>query len=310
MPHSKDRRSDQPRQRGSYSRSAHRDRAHEDAHAEAAAEPAHIPDHALVLRGPADLVDTEAGFTELLVHLRSAGRFAYDSEFIGELSYYPKLCLIQVASAEKVALIDPIAGFDLRPFWELLADPSVEKIVHAGQQDIEPVVRHLGRGPANVFDTQIAAGMAAMPYPVSLSKLVMETAGVKLGKGLTFTHWDQRPLSNMQLRYAADDVRYLPLLREEIGRRLDALGHAAWAKQECDAQCDPSLYGFDPETSYQRVRGSGSLDPRNLAVLRALVAWRDASAPRRTCRRARSSRTRSCWTWPAARSNRSTASTA
>jgi ribonuclease D len=117
-----------------------------------------------------------------------------------------------------------------------------------------------------------------MPYPVALSKLVMELTGVKLGKGLTFTHWDQRPLSNIQLRYAADDVRYLPLVRSEIGKRLDALGHTAWAKEECDAQCDPALYRFDADTQYQRVRGAGSLDPRNLAVLRGLYAWRDAAA--------------------------------
>ena len=130
-----------------------------------------------------------------------------------------------------MALIDPLAGIDLRPFWELLCDPSVEKIVHAGQQDIEPVVRHLGRAPANIFDTQIAAGLAGLPYPVSLSKLVNELAGAKLGKGLTFTHWDQRPLSAMQLRYAADDVRYLP--RVHVRARptsRKSSGHAEWAR--------------------------------------------------------------------------------
>jgi len=215
---------------------------------------------------------------DLLGHLREAGSFAYDSEFIGELTYHPKLCLVQVASARRVALIDPLAGIDLHPFWELLCEPSVEKILHAGQQDIEPVVRHLGRGPVNLFDTQIAAGLAGLPYPVSLSKLVNELAGAKLGKGLTFTHWDQRPLSGMQLRYAADDVRYLPRVRAELGQRLEKLGHAEWAGQECAAQCDPSLYGFNPDAQYLRVRGAGSLQPRNLAVLRELTIWRDSGA--------------------------------
>jgi ribonuclease D len=136
----------------------------------------------------------------------------------------------------------------------------------------------LNRAPANFFDTQIAAGFCGLPYPVSLSKLVGELTGAKLGKGLTFTHWDQRPLSAMQLRYAADDVRYLPAVRAELGRRLEANGHAAWASQECEALCDASRYRFDPDTQYLRVKGASSLQARNLAVLRALTAWRDAAA--------------------------------
>jgi ribonuclease D len=235
-------------------------------------------DHPSVPQGSAALVTTDQALRELIDHLHSAGRFGYDSEFIGELTYVPKLCLIQVASPERIALIDPLADLDLDPFWELIADPSIEKIVHAGQQDLEPIVRHLGRAPANIFDTQIAAGFIGLPYPLSLSKLVIETAGVKIGKGLTFTHWDQRPLSAMQLRYAADDVRYLLLARERIGQRLDALGHAQWAAEECAAQCDPKLFTFNPAQQYLRVRGAGSLPPRNLAVLRALTIWRDTAA--------------------------------
>ena len=264
-----------------YSRSDHRARSHASAHAQDAAappDPGPAGEDPLVPRGPADLVTTDDALAGLIADLRASGSFAYDSEFIGELTYYPKLCVIQVASARRVSLIDPLADLDLRPFWELLTDPAVEKIVHAGEQDIEPVVRHLGRAPGNVFDTQIAAGMAELPYPVSLSKLVLDLTGARLGKGLTFSHWDQRPLSSMQLRYAADDVRFLPLVRHKLGERLNALGHAEWAKEECAAQCDPALYRFDPETGFLRVRGAGSLDPRNLAVLRALYAWRDAAA--------------------------------
>src|SRR5690349_1750004 len=127
-----------------YSRSAHRARAHDAAHAEdaAAPPPARIPDHPLIPRSGAALVVTPDELEELIAHLRNAGRFAYDSEFIGELTYHPKLCLIQVASATRVALIDPLADLDLTGFWGLIAEPSVEKIVHAGDQDIEPVMRH------------------------------------------------------------------------------------------------------------------------------------------------------------------------
>lgn len=260
-------------------RSAHRAKSHESAHAGDAMAPLEKQiDHPLVPRGMAELVTTAERLAELIDHLRKTGQFAYDSEFIGELTYIPKLCLIQVASAERIALIDPLSKLDLRPFWELVADASVEKIVHAGQQDLEPVVRELGRGPANVFDTQISAGFIGLPYPLSLSKLINETVGVKLGKGLTFSHWDQRPLSSMQVRYAADDVRYLVMARAKIGQRLEALGHAGWAAEECATQCDPKLYRFDPEQQYLRVRGAGGLSPRNLAVLRELTIWRDAAA--------------------------------
>jgi ribonuclease D len=224
------------------------------------------------------MVASDAQLAELIAHLRDVGSFAYDSEFIGELTYIPKLCLIQVATSKRIALIDPLAGVELRPFWELLADGSVEKVVHAGEQDVEPVVRHLGAPAANIFDTQIAAGFVGMAYPVALLKLVHEVVGIKIGKGLTFTHWDQRPLSAMQLRYAADDVRYLPALREKIGQKLAALGHEQWARQEFDALCDVKLYQFDPDTSYLRVRSANTLNGQQLAVLRELTIWRDAIA--------------------------------
>ena len=156
-------------------------------------------DHPLVPRGEPELVASDDALSRLIEKLRRSGSFAYDSEFIGELTYFPKLCLIQVASRDHIALIDPLANLSLSPFWELLCDQAVEKIVHAGAQDIEPVIRHTGRSPEHIFDTQVCAGFAAMPYPVSLSKLVMELTGARLGKGLTFSHWDKRPLSAMQL---------------------------------------------------------------------------------------------------------------
>jgi ribonuclease D len=233
-----------------------------------------------VFRGGPVLIESQPALDALLGRLRSAGSFAYDSEFIGEASYTPKLCLVQIATTTEIALVDPLARLDLTGFWKLLCDPAVEKVVHAGQQDVEPVVRLIGGTPANVFDTQIAAGFCGLTYPVALAKLVGELIGAKLGKSMTFTQWDARPLSQTQLRYAADDVRYLPALRARLVERMTALGHVERARAEFEALCEPNQYRFDPDRYIHRVRGSGSLSANQLKILRELVVWRDQAARR------------------------------
>ncbi|MGA2498044.1 MAG: ribonuclease D, partial [Tepidisphaeraceae bacterium] len=151
--------------------------SHASAHADEQA-PIEIPNHPLIPRGEPELITAAGPLQDLLSHVRAQGVFAYDSEFIGELSYHPRLCLVQVATKSRIGLIDALAGLDLKPFWELVADPSVLKLVHAGEQDIEPVHRLIGRPAANIFDTQIAAGFIGLSYPAGLSKLVRELAGV------------------------------------------------------------------------------------------------------------------------------------
>jgi ribonuclease D len=269
-----------PHRRRQFGRGAHRARSHDSAHApDAPAAHGEVVGHPLVPTGEPELVTTQVDLLRLLGELRQAGVFAYDSEFIGELTYVPKLCLVQVCWAGGVALIDPLAeGVDVTPFWELLCDGSVRKIVHAGQQDVEPTARLLNFPASNIFDTQIAAGLAGLPYPVSLAKLVGELTGARLGKSLTFSHWDQRPLSTSQLRYAADDVRYLLAVYDDLKRRLDGLGHMRWALAEADAMCAVSEFGFDADSAYLRVRGATSLPPRGLAILKALTIWRDGRA--------------------------------
>ncbi|OGA22519.1 MAG: hypothetical protein A3I01_17730 [Betaproteobacteria bacterium RIFCSPLOWO2_02_FULL_65_24] len=257
----------------------YRSRSHHTAHLDDGRQD-DVPELELVHRGEPTLAATGGQLARLIETLRADGSFAYDSEFIGELTYYPRLCLVQVASRGALALIDPLAGLDMTPFWELLADPAVTKIVHAGESDIEPVVRHLGRPAANVFDTQICAGFIGLPYPVSLKKLVIELTGVQLGRDLGFSNWQQRPLSPVQVRYAADDVRYLPAVHREMLVRLEALSHARWAEEECAAACEISRFGFNPQTYYLRVRGGNALSLRAQATLRELTAWRDGAARR------------------------------
>lgn len=266
-------------------RSRHRAASHDAAHDADADEPVPVdlPAHPHIARNPAELIVDDDALAELLRHLRECGQFAYDTEFIGEMTYHPQLCLVQVATAQRVALIDPLAGVDLRSFWLLLADPTVEKLVHAGAQDVEPVFRHVGRPAANVFDTQVAAGFCGMAYPVALGKLVGEVLGYRMSKGHTFTDWQRRPLSSSQLRYAADDVRFLPAVVAELRKRLATFGHDAWVAEECAAMCDPARYSFDPDSDYLRVRGAGTLTVAQLGVLRALMIWRERRALEADC---------------------------
>jgi len=262
-------------------RMAFRDQSHAAAHAAARRAPRSvIPDHPSIPQDQPQLINSPTELADLVAHVREAGHFAYDSEFIGERSYYPKLCLIQICTIRRIALVDPLRGLDLEPIWQLIADPRVLKIVHAGEQDLEPCLRLTGRLPANVFDTQIACGFIGLAYPSALSKLVRQLLGVQLGKGLTFTHWDHRPLSDVQLAYAADDVRYLPALHERIVQRLDEMGNRQWAMEECASLCEVEAYERGGLAAHLRLRGAGELLPRNAAVLRELYQWRQEAARR------------------------------
>ena len=262
-----------------FRRSSH-ELAHEEEHP---AGGEHLTDNPLIPSGKGNLISTPQ---ELDAVIQELGRlrpeyggqriFAYDSEFIGESTYRPRLCLIQVATPQAIMFIDPMGGLDLGPFWQLFADPSLRKIVHAGEQDLEPVVR-AGIEPANVIDTQVIAGFCALPYPTSLAKLVEHVLGVKLGKGLTFTQWDQRPLSKKQLSYAADDVRFLLALAEGLMQRLEAAALSAWAEEECLRRARLAARN-DAQEPWKKVRGIGGMSGQQLAVIRELAGWREQAA--------------------------------
>ncbi len=266
-------------------RSKHRQQSHELAHAEGPTSSADFGsplfEHPLVCRDAPTLISDSDSLADLLQHLRQVGNFGYDSEFIGEQTYYPQLCLIQVATPVRIALIDPLAGVDLTSFWELLADPAVEKVVHAGMPDLEPVARHLNCPPQAIFDTQIAAGFAGLTYPMALGKLLELLASQDLmgsSRSVKFSQWDRRPLTAAQLHYAANDVRYLPMIRQLLCERISS--HNNWNRvaAEFESLADISLYLFDPHSQRVKARGVEKLSQRKKAVLRALVAWRDTAA--------------------------------
>lgn len=257
--------------------SEHRRRNDREVHADALPPPP-LLDHGLVPGGEPDLVTDQSTLHRWVDTLRAAGTFAFDTEFIGERTFHAKTCLVQVSTPDRIALLDPLAGLDLDPFWRLLADAEVAKLVHAGRQDFEPVARLLRAAPANVFDTQVAAGLVGLGYPRGLTGLVEELGGADPGQGAKFSQWDRRPLTPVQLRYAADDVRYLHLLKAKLDEMLRECGRAAWADEEMRRFEEVELYRFDPLAQRLKASGNGKLSRRQQAVRDAVMIWRGTTA--------------------------------
>ncbi|BAM02574.1 putative ribonuclease [Phycisphaera mikurensis NBRC 102666] len=226
------------------------------------------------------LVTTDGELLDLVATLREAGAFAFDTEFIGEQNFFPIFCLLQVATIQTATLIDPLAGVDLLPLWELIADPAVETLVHAGLQDLEPVERLTGRPPAAIYDTQIAAGFAGLDYPCSLRKLTDALTDADLGADHKFTDWRKRPLTGDKREYAANDVRYLALLRERIDEEVAKRGHTAKVPEENRRLCAPGAFVSDPLSGRLKAQGTRGMSRRTRAVLDALLHWRQAEAIR------------------------------
>ena len=220
--------------------------------------------------------------------IRTHRRIALDTEFVGEDSFVPRLELIQVAAGNLSAAIDFPAIGSLDDFGSLLADPAIEKVVHAGRQDLELFYAHTGHVPTPIFDTQIAAAMVGYGTQIAYGQLVQRIVGVKLTKAHTFTNWSQRPLTKEQVAYALDDVHYLLPVHTHLQERLSGLGRTAWVEEEFIRLGSKLTDGSrEPRHRYQRIRGWENLKPRGAAVLRELVAWREEEAKRRDVPRGR-----------------------
>lgn len=205
-----------------------------------------------------------------------------DTEFMRERTYYARLCLVQMATASDVYLIDAIAlGSALDRLAPLLTDRDVLKVVHAGSQDMEVLLRATGVVPDPVFDTQVAATLLGLPAQVGYGQLVKDILGITLDKGDSFTDWSVRPLSERQLAYAAADVEHLPGVYAVMNEKLTATGRLAWLAPDFQRLADPETYLVDPREQYRRVKRAASLDRRALAVLREVAAWRETEAQRR-----------------------------
>ena len=235
---------------------------------------------------------TDQRALESLCHtLRQSPRLALDTEFVGEDTFIPRLELIQVATATTAAVIDfPAvqASGSLDVFWELICDAKIEKIVHAGRQDLDLFAIHAGQIPKPFFDTQIAAAMVGYGAQVAYANLVQRLHGTKLAKAHTFTNWSARPLSDDQIAYALEDVEFLLSIHTHLQDRLSTLGRSEWVSEEF-ARLETAVgeKSREPQERYQRIRGWDTLKPKGAAVLRELAAWREAEARRRNVPRGR-----------------------
>ncbi len=204
-----------------------------------------------------------------------------DTEFMRDRTYWPQLCLVQLASSREAVAVDALAdGLDLEPLFRLMADERILKVFHAPRQDLE-IFHHLaGRLPRPLFDTQLAAMVLGYGDEIGYEALVRQVAGANLDKTSRFTDWSRRPLTAQQIAYALGDVTHLRVIYERFRDRLDERGRARWVDEELAALLDPALYEQVPEEMWRRLKVK-TRDPRFLAILQAVAAWREREAQRR-----------------------------
>lgn len=223
-------------------------------------------------------VDTPKRLDDLCERLAGAASIALDTEFLRERTFYAKLCLLQVATEELVACVDPIALPTLEPLLKIIYDERVIKIMHAGRQDIEILYDLRGTLPRPVYDTQIAATLLGFGDQVSYQTLVRDTLGVDLEKNHTRTNWEQRPLDSGQLRYAQDDVRYLHEVWHRQRRQLEDKGRVDWLADDFANLVNIKNYDKAAEEAWRRIRGIRVLKGIQLAALQELATWREHRA--------------------------------
>ena len=210
-----------------------------------------------------------------------------DTEFIRDHTYWPQLCLLQIAGPNDARIIDPLAPtIDMLPLLDLLADPRILKVFHAARQDLEIFFHLTGKIPTPIFDTQVAAMVCGFGDQVSYEKLATQLAGAQINKASRFTDWARRPLTAQQLQYALADVTHLRMVYNRLAQRLEKTGRAGWLQEEMAVLTDPAIYRTDPDEAWQRVK-SRSDNTRYLAILKELAAWREREAQNRNVPRGR-----------------------
>jgi ribonuclease D len=210
-----------------------------------------------------------------------------DTEFMREATYWPDLCLIQLAGEKVTGLVDPMApGIDLAPFFELMNNAKVLKVFHAARQDIEIMVHRSGVVPHPVFDTQVAAMVCGFGDQVGYEAIVRKLAKAQIDKSSRFTDWSKRPLSNEQLAYALSDVTHLRLVYEKLKAELDRTGREPWLREEMDILTSAETYRTHPEDAWKRIKVR-LRNKKQMGVLMSVAAWREREAQARNVPRGR-----------------------
>ncbi|MGH6785750.1 MAG: ribonuclease D [Novosphingobium sp.] len=237
------------------------------------------------------LITTTAALAELCERLAQADFVCVDTEFMRENTYWPELCLIQIADSEEAAAIDPLApGIDMGPLLELLTgNEDVLKVFHAGGQDVEIVYNLTGKTPHPIFDTQIAMMAVSQSEQIGYSNLVESWLGLTIDKGARFTDWSRRPLTERQVDYAIGDVTHLAKIFPKLLNRLVKTGRGAWLDIEMEKLADPANYRNEPGESWKRIKAAGR-NPAMLGRLKALAAWREVEAQDKNIPRGRIAR--------------------
>ena len=229
-------------------------------------------------RMPMSLLTTTAEVEDLCSELAQEDYITIDTEFMRDRTFWPKLCLVQIAGRDRFAAIDPLAaGIDLEPLFELMADASVIKVFHACRQDVEIFYHLTGRTPQPLFDTQLAAMVLGYGDEVGYENLVSQIAKAQIDKSSRFTDWSHRPLSEQQLNYALADVTHLRVIYEQLISELADAGRVDWAKEELLELTSADTYAQPPELAWKRVK-IRSKDARFIAIAQALAAWREEEA--------------------------------
>ena len=227
------------------------------------------------------IVKSTADLTTLVSELERAPYIALDTEFMRDQTYWPKLCLLQVASPDVAAIVDPLSdGLDLAPLYKLAGAPHIVKVFHAARQDIEIFYHQGGVIPDPLFDTQIAAMVCGFGEAASYEMLARKLANVEIDKSARFTDWSRRPLTGRQMEYALADVTHLRTVYEKLTRQLESSGRATWLDEEISALKSSDLYELDPVNAWKRLKPRTG-NKRFLAMLAALAEWREREAQSR-----------------------------